>query len=62
MSEIEDKIGPKENNEKDGPEKDQENEYFNCKKCPKNVTFKVVFETHLKMKHGSDSVPLVIKQ
>ena len=66
VSEIEDKIEPKENKRKDIQneikQKVQENGYFNCKKCPQKFISKVVFEIHLKMKHGSDSLPLVIKQ
>ena len=57
VAEIEDKMGPKETKKKD-----QENEYFNCKKCFKKFISQIVFGIHLKIKHGSDSVPLVIKQ
>ena len=63
VSEIEDKIEPKENKRKDIQNKiKQKVQEINCKKCPKKFISKVVFEIHLKMKHGSVSLPLVIKQ
>ena len=57
LAETEDKIEPNEINPKD-----QENEYFNCKKCSKKFISQIVFGIHLKIKHGSDSVPSVLRQ
>ena len=39
-----------------------EEEFLNCKKCPRSFYTKIGFENHLKMQHGSDLVSLLEQQ